>query len=336
MKKVAYKAPSLYLIVCFLAGFVLPLISCGNGTDKYESNEGMIWHTEYHIAYRSDRNLGDSILSVLSNVGKSLNFFDSTSVVSRVNRSGKSAVDSSFSDVYKMALRVNHITDGAYDPTVSPLVTAWGFGKGHKATSDTLRLDSLLAFVGINRTSLRNGVLEKKDARTEFNFSSIAKGFGCDRVGEMFHRLGVNDYMVEIGGEICAAGKSPRGGKWRVSVDKPSKSADDLSHASQVIIEFTDMGMATSGNYRNYHEKNGRRYGHTMSPITGRPVETDVLSATVLAPTAMEADALATAFMVIGSEKSRALAAKLKYPVMLILSGDSIWTSPQFKTLIIP
>jgi thiamine biosynthesis lipoprotein len=296
-------------------------------------DEGMVWNTTYHITYKSDKALGDSIIKELDKVGKSLNVFDSTSLVSRVNREVATPVDSHFATVYNMAKEVSRMTAGAFDPTLGPLIKAWGFGPGHKATADTLRIDSLLKFTGIERTALRGDTLYKDDVRTSFNFSAIAKGYGCDCVARMLKRNGVENYLVEIGGEIVAAGLSPSGYGWSVSVDRPVLGAAPDSRDSQAIIEFTDKGMATSGNYRNFHKEAGHIYGHTISATTGRPAESNVISATVLAPTCMEADALATAFMAMGSEKSRSLNDSLKLPVMLIMSDTTVWASDQFKEL---
>lgn len=224
-----------------------------------------------------------------------------------------------------MSLKINRLSEGVFDPTLGPLITAWGFGKGHRATRDTLRLDSLLAITGINRTRIENGLLLKEDARIEFNFSAIAKGYGCDRVAEMLMRNGVTNFMVEIGGEIRCGGKSPSGGRWRISVDRPLL-ADSVVHESQCILELAGGGLATSGNYRNYRREGGRVLGHTISPVTGRPVETDVLSASVVAPTAMEADALATALMALGSERAKRLVVDEGYGALLVLADSTVWT----------
>ncbi|MDE6297874.1 MAG: FAD:protein FMN transferase, partial [Muribaculaceae bacterium] len=300
----------------------------------YVSEEGMVWNTQFHITFKGPSTLKDSILSVLEEVGHNLSVFDSTSLVSKVNRRNSTVVNRDFIAVYNMSKKINQLTDGMFDPTLSPLITAWGFGPGHKISSDTLKVDSILKFVGLNKTSLNDSVLIKENRKIEFNFSAIAKGYGCDRVAEMFKRNGVTDFLIEIGGEIVASGISPHNSNWNISIDRPVISSSEIIHDSQVIISFTDMGLATSGNYRNYHESGSSRYGHTISPVTGRPIQTDVLSATVLAPSSMEADALSTSFMALGSKKASELTLRLKLPVMLILS-DSVWFSPEFEKLIV-
>lgn len=308
----------------------------GGSTDSgFTKAEGMIWNTTYHITYRGPEALEDSIMIVLQRVGDALNVFDEQSLVSRVNREDSTAVGPDFISVYEMARRVNAISGGAFDPTLGPLITAWGFGKGHKATADTLRIDSIMEFVGITKTALRGNMLVKDDRRINFNFSAIAKGYGCDCVAEMLERNGVKDYLVEIGGEIVAKGKSPSGEKWCVSIDRPELGAAPDAGDAEAIIEFSGMGLATSGNYRNYHEENGRIFGHTISARTGRPSQTDVLSASVLATSAMEADALATACMALGARPARQLCDSLRLPAMLVLADSTIWMSEPFKKLIV-
>lgn len=324
------------LNIPLIFAILLTLAACGGKTDttEWHKKEGLIWNTSFHITFNGPEALGDSAVAVLNRVGKSLSVFDPSSLVSRVNANDSTPVNTDFIRVYVMSKKINRASHGAFDPTLSPLITAWGFGKGHQATADTLRLDSLLQFVGISKTRLSHDALIKDDPRIEFNFSAIAKGYGCDAVAEMFRNAGVSDFLIEIGGEVMTSGKNPDGGKWRISIDRPILSADREIHESQQIILLADQGVATSGNYRNFHTEGNNVYGHTISPSTGRPVATDILSATVVAPTAMEADGLATAFMAMGSEKAQKLNNSLKRPVLLVLNDSTVWMSPQFKNLI--
>lgn len=306
-----------------------------NDTSSFVKAEGMVWNTSYHVTYRGPETLRDSIIGVLDSIGTSLNVFDENSLVSRVNRQDTTPVNNDFIQVYTTSLRINRLTDGAFDPTLGPLIKAWGFGPGHKASADTARIDSILPYCNIATTRLSMDALIKEDTRTQFNFSAIAKGYGCDMIGKMLERNGVQDWLVEIGGEIAANGSSPTGEQWRVSIDKPLLQSDSIIHDSQAIIQFTDMGMATSGNYRNFRTEGGKTFGHTISSQTGRPIATDVISATVLARTSMEADALATAFMAVGSQKVQELNKSLRLPVMLILTDSTTWTSPQMEKLMV-
>lgn len=320
-----------YLVLTAVLSAIL--LSC-NGGDRYVTESGMIWNTSFHITFRGPVALRDSVLRVLDEVGRSLSVFDPKSLVSIVNASDSVAVDDHFQRVWHTSVKVNKESSGYFDPTLSPLITAWGFGPGHKATADTLRIDSIRKFVGITRSEISSGVIFKSDPRMQFNFSAVAKGYGCDVVGEMFRRNGVEDYLVEIGGEICAHGNSPRGDNWNISIDRPVLSADSAIHDSQGVISLTDRGVATSGNYRNFHAEGGKRYGHTISPQTGRPVQTDVISATVVAPTCMEADAYATACMAMGSAQARQMTERLRLPAMFVLADSTVWMSDSFKKLV--
>lgn len=332
MKKIHFS------ILALLSVLIVSVFFPGCGKQKpanWQKKEGLIWNTSYHITYNGPSTLEDSIIATLARVGNSLSVFDTTSLVSRVNRGDTTPVNTDFIRVYVTSKQINKISGGMFDPTLSPLITAWGFGKGHQATPDTVAIDSILQFVGIRKTHLRHDAIVKDDPRIEFNFSAIAKGYGCDAVAEMFQDHDVSDFIIEIGGEIRVSGKNPTGGEWRVSIDKPLFSEDKALHESQEIIAVTDMGIATSGNYRNFHKsESGEVYGHVISPVTGRPVISDVISATVLAQSAMEADALATAFMVMGKAKAEEINNSLRLPVMLVLADSTIWTSDLFDKLI--
>lgn len=319
---------TLYFI--FLSILMIP---AGCNRSQFRQAEGMVWHTTYHICYESDRDMTDSIVATLESVSESLNAFDPSSLTSRLNRSKSLEVDSNLMTVYECSQRLNKITGGAFDPTLGPAITAWGFGKGHKPTADTLRIDSLKDIVGLGKTRIENGKIVKVDARIEFNFSAIAKGYGCDAVARMFERCGVTNYMVEIGGEIRLSGKSPQHTDWHISIDRPLETSDTILHESQSIITLSNCGIATSGNYRNFHRGKSGTFGHTIDAATCRPAHTDVLSATVIAPTAMEADGLATAMMAMGMERSRQLADSLNLAVMLVGSKGKMWISPQFVAI---
>lgn len=290
----------------------------------------MVWNTTFHITFNGDEALADSILTVLSEVNESLSFFNENSLLTKLNAAPDSlAVDRHIIRVYDTARTINRLSNGLYDPTVSPLIDAWGFGKGHAVSADTARIDSLLLSVGMNKTDRHGSYIVKRHPDISFNFSSIAKGYGCDAVAEMLRRNGVTDYLVEIGGEIAVAGKNPSGGDWTVSIDRPLQSAAP-QHQSQLIINISRGGVATSGNYRNFHKSGDSTFGHTISPITGRPVDSDVISATVIAPTAMEADALATACMAAGKAESQRMSRESGFDIMLILNDSTVWTSPGF------
>lgn len=308
--------------------FLLP--GC-NRDYAYRSTEGMVWNTVYHITYRGPEELEDSIRATLAQVGASVNTFDSTSNLSRINRGETAVADSMLQAVALTAKKIYTASDGAFDPTLGPVIRAWGFGKGHKATADTARLDSLRLFVGFDKWNIAGGRVSKADPRVELNLSGIAKGYGCDAVADMLMRNGVQDFMVEIGGEIRAGGANPDGARWTIAIDKPTVS-DSIIHEYLTTVGITDCGMATSGDYRNFHtDAEGNRFGHTLDPKTLRPAHTDVLSASVIAPTAMEADGYATACMVMGSRRAMDMARRQKLAILLV-TNRGVEVSPAMNT----
>ncbi|MDE7160976.1 MAG: FAD:protein FMN transferase [Muribaculaceae bacterium] len=311
--------------------------SSGHTSGEYHKVSGEMWHTIYNVTYAGPESLEDSIKSVLDEVGASLSAFDSTSVVSRVNRLQATHVDRHFKAVYRISNVINIASDGAFDPTLAPLIKAWGFGEGHKATADTLRLDSLLAMTGISRTRLNGNTLYKDDPRITFNFSAIAKGYGADCVGAMLKRNGVTDFLVEIGGEIVSSGHNSKGADWRVAITRPVPEAetDSASEDPQAVLSFSAKAIATSGNYRNFHEEGALRYGHTISPATGRPAATDVASVTVMGPTCMEADAVATAAMALGSRRATAMLDSLEFPYYIVLTDFSTIISETMRPYVV-
>lgn len=322
------------LVVLWSVSVVIALSGCRNDA-RFQSMEGMIWNTGYHITYKGDEALADSVLATLHSVEESVSVFSPSSVVSQVNSNATDKVDSIFSEIYQASCKIFDESDGYFDPTLAPLIEAYGFAgrKGNIPGKDAT--DSIMQFVGLKRTHLSGGRLHKEDPRLQFNFSAIAKGYGCDAVGMMFHRNGCGDFLVEIGGEIVASGCNPEGGKWHIQVDKPVFSKDSVVHDAQVIIAISDCGVATSGNYRNYRESgSGARLGHTFDPHTGFPAVNDMLSATVVAPTCMEADAYATACMAMTFSRAQEMVRRCGLKVLLINCNGDVWMSDGFEKLI--
>lgn len=314
-----------------IAGITILLCSC-HESPSYVKSEGMIWNTIYHITYNGSENLCDSILPVLNEVSHSLSIFEDNSLVSQLNKRDSLKGDVHLLKIYDSSKRISSLSNGRFDPTVSPLVDAWGFGKGHKATSDTLAIDSILEFVGIEKTHRIEDFIVKDDSRIRFNFSAIAKGYGCDAVGEMFRRNGVEDYMVEIGGEIALSGKGPSGKDWSIAIDAPVEG-NNPGEQTALVVSLTNCGVATSGNYRNYSREGGTTLAHTISPSTGRPFFSPILSATVIASTCMEADAIATACMAGSEDEAKTLLQETDTDGLLIFA-DTIWTTPGFQKYI--
>ena len=255
-------------------------------------------------------NVKKEIEEELKKVDQSLSPFNSTSTISRVNRNEEVQVDEMFAEVFNRAMEISKETDGAFDITVAPLVNAWGFGfkSGEHPTAHTI--DSLLATIGYQRVALVGSKVVKKDRRTMLDCSSIAKGYGCDRVAQLLRDKGISNFMVEIGGEVVTQGINPERLPWKIGVTKPIDDSLNTNNQIQTVLNVTDKAMATSGNYRNFYYKNGKKYAHTIDPKTGYPVQHNILSATVLAADCTTADAYATAFMVLGMERSQAILQK--------------------------
>lgn len=305
---------------------------------QYRTCQGIVWTTPYNITYESGRLFDDSIQSIFTAVDNSLSMFNKSSLISRINRGEEVAVDSMLKCLYEASLQINRETDGAFDPTVTPLMKVWGFVEKTGTLPDSATIDSIREFVGIDKTSLVGGFLKKTDSRTSFDFSAIAKGFACDEIGRMLQRNGVANYLVEVGGEITLKGVNPSGAKWRVSVDAPVETNNAVVHDNVMIVSLNEGGIATSGNYRNYKNVNGTKVVHTMNPKTGYPEISNLLSATIIAPNCMLADAYATACMVMGLEGSKALfAGRDDVAVLLIYAaeGDSLamWSNEKFNTV---
>ena len=269
----------------------------------YQKNEGKIFGTSYRITYKSSNDLADEIQKKLKEVNSSLSPFEPASIISKINNNQENEPDSMFLYVFNMAQDVAQATNGAFDITVSPLINTWGFGFKHGENPDSTIIDSLKNYVGYNKISVENGKIIKQHPETTLNCSAIAKGYGCDVIASLLQNHGINDYMVEIGGEVALKGNNDKGTPWVIGVSRPSDDGN-LTNELQTVLRLTNCCMATSGNYRNFRFINGKKYSHTIDPHTGYPVEHTLLSATVIADECAYADALATAFMVMGLEKA--------------------------------
>ncbi|MBO4724330.1 MAG: FAD:protein FMN transferase, partial [Bacteroidaceae bacterium] len=214
-------------------------------------------------------------------------------------------------------------TNGAFDITIAPAVNAWGFGFKHAENIKDATIDSLRSIIGYTKIHEQDGLITKDDPRIMLDCSAIAKGFGSDMVAAMLRSKGISDYMVEIGGEIVLSGHNPKGKNWNIGISKPVDDSLSVNNELQTIISITDIAMATSGNYRNFYVKDGRKYAHTIDPHTCMPVSHTLLSATVFAADCATADALATSMMVMGLDSAQALCAR--YPEIkayFIYQGD--------------
>lgn len=322
----------------FLAFLVIGtvIIVSRQQSTPYQHDRGMVFGTVYHITYQSSKSLQKDIEAELAKVDASLSPFNERSIITAVNENRDTVVNKMFSDVFALAMKISDSTNGAFDITVAPLVNAWGFGFKGGAMPSRHQVDSLKALVGYHKVSLTNGRVSKTDPRIMLDCSSIAKGYGCDVVAKFLSAKGIDNYMVEIGGEIVTRGISEKRLPWKIGVTKPSDDSLNVNQEIQTIINVTDKAMATSGNYRNFYYKNGRKYAHTIDPSTGYPVQHNILSSTVIADDCATADAYATAFMVMGLDKAKAVLSR--HPELMayfILASDDgtnkVWFSPSMK-----
>ncbi|MCB9359674.1 MAG: FAD:protein FMN transferase [Flavobacteriales bacterium] len=291
---------------------VLFVVGC---TDNQPINqevkvEGFAQGTTYHVTYisKSGKNFQRAIDSLLIEIDNSLSTYQPKSIISKFNQSDSTQqIDKLFLDVFNDAKLVFENTDGAFDPTVAPLVNAWGFGFENIENTDSTFIDSLLQYVNFNAVTVNDSFVVKSNTNIMLDFNAIAQGYSVDVLAEFLEAKDIENYMVEVGGELRVKGKNTNNKLWRIGIDKPIENNENRD--LQAIINLENTALATSGNYRKFYEKDGVKYSHTLNPKTGYPVQHTLLSATVLAKTCSMADAYATAFMVLGLEKSKEIVA---------------------------
>ncbi|HCM75155.1 MAG TPA: thiamine biosynthesis protein ApbE [Cytophagales bacterium] len=268
--------------------------------------EGKTMGTTYHITYfdKEGRNLKPQIDSLLEVFNQSLSTYLKESEVSLFNTGNVVHFRLPFFlPVLEKSEEITTLSEGAFDPTVMPLVNAWGFGPGRKMKIDSVQVDSIMEFVGFDKVQFNRDSIWKEDKRVQLDFSAIAKGYGVDEVANLIRSQGINDWFVEIGGEISAFGKNQKLDKpWEAGVLHPNSTYENQSF--KAYVQLQDKAMATSGNYFNYYEENGKKYAHTIDPSSGYTIRHELLSASVFAKDCMTADAWATAFMVMGKKKT--------------------------------
>ena len=267
---------------------------------------GVIFGTFYSVSYfcEEGNNYQAEIDSLFHHFNQSLSYYVPDSRISRINRNETDIADGYFLTVLERSLEIAQQTNGAFDPTVSPLVNAWGFGFEMPQTMTDAVIDSLRRLTGFQKVSIDGNRIIKEIPELQFDFNAIAKGYAADLAGLLLETMGITTYMVEIGGDLVARGLKPDGTGWRIGIEKPAEHM----YAQQewaFLVELHNRALATSGSTRKYYEKDGQRLSHTIDPTTGRPVDHNLLSVSVFANDAMTADAFATAFMVMGLERSK-------------------------------
>lgn len=267
--------------------------------------EGKTMATTYHITYfdNDGRNFQGAVDSLLAEVNRSINTYDSTSEVSRFNRSSHlfRFERSHFFEPLRISRVVVAGSRGAYDPTVMPLVNAWGFGPRKVERPDTAEILTVRTFVGFEKINFNQDSVWKSDPRVQLDFGGIGQGYGADVIASFLRQRGISDFFVELGGEGVAAGKNLGENRpWEIGVLDPDSDYLEQKFKARAILQ--DKAFSTSGNYFNYREVDGKKYSHTIDPETGFPVQRELLSATVFAADCATADAWATAFMCMGHE----------------------------------
>ncbi|PTN07870.1 thiamine biosynthesis lipoprotein [Mangrovibacterium marinum] len=320
--------------------FITILTSC-QSKSRYVHNEGMIFGTIYHLSYESPQgeDLHEGVKAELDHFNQSLSTYDPNSVISKVNSNRDTVLDRYFTTVFKKAEKVSEITDGAFDITVAPMVNVWGFGFKNKENVTEALIDSLKALVGYQKVKLIDGKIVKEHPNTMLDCSAIAKGYGVDVVAAYLRGQGCKNYMVEIGGEVVTRGVNPKGESWNIGISTPDENSFFKEQQMQAIVGLSNKALATSGNYRNFYVEDGKKYAHTIDPHTGYPVQHSLLSTTVLADSCMTADAFATAFMVLGLDKSIEIASQVPEIEVYFIYADEdgkyrSYFSEGFKSLI--
>ena len=267
--------------------------------------QGLAQGSYYAVTYydAGNRNFQPNIDSIFHAVDMSVNLWVDSSVISKVNRNEEVTLDSIFINNFNIAQKAAQLSDGYFDPTISPIVSAWGFSYKSGDSITPQLIDSLKQLVDYRKIRIENGKVIKENPNMKLDFNAIAQGYTSDLIATFLESRGINNYLVDTGGEIMARGSKPNGQPWIVGIEKPAENWDS-EQVVQTRIALRDKGLVTSGSTRKYVERNGRRYSHCIDPKTGYPLEHNVLSATVLAENSVWADALASICMVMGMEKS--------------------------------
>ena len=294
----------------------LGLISCKNSI-KQQRNSGGVFGTTYSIIYDSNEDFQEEFEQIFNDINHSMSTYIPNSIISEVNNNRTIKIDSHFKRVFETSKQVFDETNGRFDPTIGAVVNAWDFGpEGKIEQLDSVIIKDLMQSVGLNKVSVE-GFLITKPSATKIDFNAIAKGYTVDALATMLSSLGYENYLVEVGGELFAAGINPEKEiPWRVAIDHPEQRE---TRAFIATLPLQNQGLASSGNYRKFRtDEQGTNYVHTINPKTGKTVKSNVLSTSVLAPSTMLADAYATALMVMPFEIGKNL-------IESLADVDALW-----------
>ncbi|MGM0525004.1 MAG: FAD:protein FMN transferase [Pseudomonadota bacterium] len=319
------------------------LVSCSDAPNNIQFR-GNTMGTTYSVTVftkdprHNQQEIQKKVETVLAQVNAQMSTYDPESELSRFNQHDSTepvVISRALEKVVGRALEISAETDGQLDVTVGPLVNLWGFGpKGQPEQAPTEeQLESLEAYVGYDKLTIENHQLSKAHPKVYVDLSTIAKGYGVDRVAYLLEDLDITQYLVEIGGEIRTRGGKPDGKPWRLAIEKPVSTERTI----QEIVSLNEGALATSGDYRNFYQENGRRYSHIINPLTGEPIQHQLVSVSVYADSAMSADAYATALLVMGTEKAKAFVEQHQIAAFLVFNTDDgfqEWASVDFKPLL--
>ncbi len=301
-----YAVQTILIVLVIVAGI---FVFRGRNNAEYIKIAGFAQGTSYHITYKSKwgENLKNEIDTLLADFDKSFSTYLPASIISGINTNNTDIViNKDFKKLFDKSHEVYMATDGAFDITVAPIVNAWGFGFTERSDVDSLLIDSLLQYVGMDKVKIEKGKVVKEHKEIMLDANAIAQGYSVDVTAAFLDKKGIRNYLVEIGGEIRTRGVNDKGEIWKIGLDKPVEKNLVPGTYLQAVLQLKDRSLATSGNYRKFYEKDGVKYVHSIDPKSGYPVLKNLLSVTVLANDCMTADAYATAFMVMGIEKSMA------------------------------
>jgi len=325
-----------------ILGFITLWFACSNSSinkTSYLYNEGEIFGTYYHIKYNYSKDIQTEIQAALNSVDYSLSTYKQESILSKVNQNISTKLDSHFIRVFNRATQISEQTNGAFDMTVASLVNVWGFGFKKMDFPDSTQIDSLMQFVGYKNVILEDDKIVKTNSNFMIDASAIAKGYGVDVIANLLESKGIQNYLVEIGGEIRLKGKNQKTKKWTVGIDKPKDDIYNVDGELQEVVALDNGALATSGDYRQFYYKKGQKYSHTINPKTGFPVSHNVLSTTVYTVDCASADAYATSFMVMPLDSTKQFSDQHpELGIYIIYAVDSlknnVWMNDKFKKII--
>ncbi|WP_347840526.1 FAD:protein FMN transferase [uncultured Draconibacterium sp.] len=326
--------------ILFFTILLTAFFSCNSGKQKYVANNGMIYGTYYSVKYESANgsDLGPEIDRELKRLSQIFSHYDKEATITKINNNTDIIPEPEFIACFQRAMEISELTNGAFDITAAPLISAWGFGPENKQKMTAAKVDSLKQFCGYNKVKISGNKIVKDVPEIMLNMSAIAKGYTCDLIGDLLNKKGCVNYMVDIGGEVVASGVNNKGKTWTIGIRKPIE--DPFKNELNAALRLENKAMATSGNYLNFYEENGKKYAHTIDPKSGYPVQHSLLSASVVANDCMSADAFATAFMVLGKDLSIEIARQVPgleiYFIYADESGENqVYMSEGFSSLLV-